>query len=97
MNSTIYCDVSTTGLFDRFSGFDCSNKQDRVYVIMCFPSLIKIYPPVLPNDNKTLAEVFKEAIEDVVQPTRGLACFLTLIIVFLLKKAGYYRFQDRFS
>jgi hypothetical protein len=63
MSSTIYCDVSTPGLFDRFSGsgFHCSDERDRVYAFMSFPPLSEIHPPILPDYNKTVAEVFEEA------------------------------------
>lgn len=61
MNSTTVYHGSTSGLFDMFRNFCCSDERDKVYALMSFPPLNEIHPPILPNYNKSVLEVFEEA------------------------------------
>lgn len=61
INNAAGCDDSTINLFDMFRYFRCSDERDKVYALMSFAPLNDLDPPLLPDYNKTVAEVFEEA------------------------------------
>lgn len=54
-------DSSTSGIFDNFRHFNCSDQRDRVYALISFPPLSDLQPPIQPDYSKSVAEVFEEA------------------------------------
>ncbi|KIN03036.1 hypothetical protein OIDMADRAFT_144134 [Oidiodendron maius Zn] len=54
-------DSATSGIFDRFRHFNCTDQRDKVYALLSFPPLCKLQPPIQPDYSKSVAEVFEEA------------------------------------
>jgi len=52
---------ATSGLFDTFRYFDCSDQRDKVYALLSFPPLCGLRPLIQPDYSKSVAEVFEEA------------------------------------
>lgn len=52
---------SSSGVFDAFRYFHCSDKRDKVYALLSFPPLCGLQPPIQPDYSKPVAEVFEEA------------------------------------
>ncbi|KAH8589473.1 heterokaryon incompatibility protein-domain-containing protein [Bisporella sp. PMI_857] len=54
-------DSSTSGVFDMFRSFRCSDQRDRVYAMLAFPPVSELRPLIQPDYSKSVAEVFEEA------------------------------------
>lgn len=53
--------TSSSGVFDTFRHFNCSDQRDKVYALLSFPPLCGLRPPIQPDYSKPVAEVFEEA------------------------------------
>jgi hypothetical protein len=51
----------TSGVFDLFRHFHCSDQRDKVYALLSFPPLCRLRPLIQPDYSKSVAEVFEEA------------------------------------
>lgn len=54
-------DSSTSGIFDTFRHFNCTDQRDKVYALLSFPPLCQLQPLIQPDYSKSVAEVFEEA------------------------------------
>jgi hypothetical protein len=54
-------DSSTSGIFDLFRHFKCTDQRDKVYALLSFPPLCELHPLIQPDYSKSVAEVFEEA------------------------------------
>lgn len=52
---------SSSGIFDTFRHFHCSDQRDKVYALLSFPPLCGLRPPIQPDYSKPIAEVFEKA------------------------------------
>jgi hypothetical protein len=52
---------ATSGVFDSFRYFHCSDQRDKVYALLSFPPLCELRPLIQPDYSKSVAEVFEDA------------------------------------
>ena len=53
--------ATSSGIFDAFRYFNCTDERDKVYALLSFPPLCELRPPIQPDYSKSVAEVFEEA------------------------------------
>ena len=70
--------TKTSGIFDHFRSFECTNQRDKVYALLSFPPLCELQPPIRPDYTKSVAEVFEEATMRIFQFSQSLGLLSSL-------------------
>ncbi|KUJ21310.1 uncharacterized protein LY89DRAFT_770560 [Mollisia scopiformis] len=69
---------ATSGVFDRFRHFNCSDQRDKVYALLSFPPLSSLRPLIQPDYSKSVAEVFEEATVRIITSSQNLGLLSSL-------------------